>query len=366
VALIAILVVLATKFVARDINPAYARAKDEFLIAYNKNGDDLWRKHIGYGYDLSKAPNYISTNPDNALMTIDIDGDGKNEVLGVFGWVLDSQAQTRLPLDNTLICFGQNGEERWKYEFHRSLIFGKEKFSDDYRVIQMMVGDFDRNGQYEIVFVAQHGTWPSSFVVHLNAKNGTVLSEYWHPGWTKIAHKDMDGDGVQEILVAGYNNAFEKSAFAILDSRRIEGHAPATDEYIPQGISRSTEKSYILLPDPDLYVSASDWDQGSGVSCDSSGLIEIRSGRIFPGNKAGEWVGVVMFFYFDKSLNCVKVKAGDDFINYHVRLEKEGKLTKKLDNQYFEELRRGVLYWNGKKFDNQPTMNMRHNGMVMR
>jgi hypothetical protein len=352
--LLAIALLAYPKRVARDLTPSYARAKDEFLVAYNSKGEELWKKHIGIGYDV-RGLGLQGSESEPVLSVVDVDGDGKNEIIAIFGWIIQEK-----PLSSAVVCYSADGIERWRYEFHRQITFGKETFSDDYRIIQMMVGDFDKDGQYEVVFVAQHGTWPPSSVVRLNARNGTVLGEYWHPGRIKIAHKDIDGDGIEEILVAGYNNAFEKSALAVLDSRRIEGHAPATDEYIPQGVTRSTENGYVLLPNPDLYVSASDWDQGSGVSCDSNGLIEMRSGRILPGNKAGEWVGVVVFFYFDNHLNCAKVKAGDDFTNIHLRMEKEGKLSKRIDAKYLEELRRGVQYWDGEKFVREPTMNKRY------
>jgi hypothetical protein len=41
----------------------------------------------------------------------------------------------------------------------------------------------------------------------------------------------------------------------------------------------------------------------------------------------------------------------------HQKLEAEGKLTKKLDKQYYEDLRKRVLYWDGEKFVKEPTMN---------
>jgi hypothetical protein len=186
------------------------------------------------------------------------------------------------------------------------------------------------------------------------------VSEYWHPGWIKAFPEEIDENGIRKILVAGYNNAFKKSALAVLDSRRIDGHAPATAEYTPQGIRESTEIFYALLPNPDLYESVSPGPRGGSVSTNSSGLIEVQSMRSFPVGKPGEWVGVALYFYFDSRLNCVKVKAGDDFINYHSRLEKEGKVTKKLDAQYLEELRLGVEYWDGEKFVKEPTMNKKY------
>ena len=44
----------------------------------------------------------------------------------------------------------------------------------------------------------------------------------------------------------------------------------------------------------------------------------------------------------------------------HQKLEAEGKLTKKLDKQYYEDLRKNVLYWDGEKFVIEPTLNQNY------
>lgn len=355
--IVAAFVLLVPKLVTTDRNPAYVRAKDEFLIVLNKNGEELWKKYIGPGFDAG-----VLKVPVSSLTTVvDVDGDEKREIILMPPHPESSSATT---LFRSVVCFSADGDERWRFEFHPKVVFDKESFSDDYEFeAPIALGDFDKDGQSEIVFAAHHNTWWPSVVGRLNAKDGTILSEYWHPGWIKVFPEAIDNNAIEEILVAGYNNAFEKSALAVLDSRQAEGHAPATAEYTPESIHESTEMFYALLPNPDLYQSASPWPQGSGVSNDSNGLIEVRSGRILPGVKSGDWVGVAVYFYFDSLLNCVKVKAGDDFINYHSRLKKEGKLTKNLDARYFEELRHGVEYWDGEKFVMGPKMNKKYSSM---
>jgi hypothetical protein len=350
--IVAAFVLLVPKLLTIDRNPAYTRAMDEFLIVLNKNGEELWKKHLGPGFGGQIAVSTLSA-------VADVDGDGKNEIV-VLPPQPESSSASSLNI-KSIVCYNANGNERWRFDYHPKVVFGKEPFSGDYEFdTPLFLGDFEGNGKYEVVFAAHHNPWWPSVVGRLNAKDGSILSEYLHPGWITALPEEVDGNGIRKILVTGYNNAFEKSALAVLDSRRMEGHAPATAAYTPQGIREATEMFYVLLPNPDLYRSASDWPQGSGVSTNSSGLIEVRSARILPGGKSGEWVGVVVYFYFDSRLNCVKVKAGDDFANYHSRLEKEGKLAKKLDAQYLEELRRGVEYWDGEKFVKEPIMNKKY------
>jgi len=59
-------------------------------------------------------------------------------------------------------------------------------------------------------------------------------------------------------------------------------------------------------------------------------------------------------------MNCIKVGDDDVHSEFHKKLEKEGKLTKKLDEKYYEDLRKSILYWDGEKFVNYPTMNRRY------
>ncbi len=350
-------VLLVPKLSTIDRNPAYTRAQDEFLIVLNETGDELWKKYVGPGFEAAASQFYISSHATVA----DVDGDGKREVV-LMSPHLESSAAG--PLFRSIVCYNANGNERWRFEFHPKVVFGKESFSGDYDFVPpLALGDFDSDGKYEVLFAAHHNPWWPSFVGRINAKDGSNLSEYWHPGWIMVFPEEIDENGIRKIHVAGYNNAFKRSALAGLDSRRIEGHAPATAEYTPQGIQESTEIFYALLPNPDIYESAIPGHRGSSVSTNSSGLIEVQSMRSFPGATPGEWVGVALYFYFDSRLSCVKVKAGDDFVNYHSRLEKEGKVTKKLDAQYLEELRRGVEYWDGEKFVKEPTMNKKYSSI---
>jgi hypothetical protein len=45
------IVLLVTRPVTTDSNPAYVHAKDGFLIVQNKDGKELWRKYVGPGID---------------------------------------------------------------------------------------------------------------------------------------------------------------------------------------------------------------------------------------------------------------------------------------------------------------------------
>lgn len=337
----------------KDLNPAYARAKNEFLIAYNKEGQELWKKHYGLYFDyedqITKAKSAIPL--DQLLRVVDVDGDGKNEVVSINPWA------EAVPLKETVYCYNPDGSERWTYELHRMINFGTESYADDFSFLRMMLGDFDGDGVLEVVAVAHHMPDFPCVVVQLDARNGKFLGEYWHPGYlVGLDHTDMDGDGVEELILGGVSNAFAQGALVILDPRRMSGHAPGTAKYIPQGVPEGTEKYYLLFPHTDLVKVAVDMKGSVGViRIVADGLVEVGTGEdIGDGRLYGP------MYYFDSNMKVVKLLPEVGFEALHHRLEAEGKLTRKLDEQYYKELREGVRYWDGENFVKEPTMNKKY------
>ncbi len=330
-----------------DTNPAYARANNEFLVAYNKEGTEVWRKHVGEGYDER------AWGSDMSLAAADVDHDGKNEIIGVFG---NYGLAPNLFLDNAVMCFNTDGTPRWNFGFHCQMTFGQEKFTDRYRFVMLTVGDLERNGKCEIAAIARHDlNWPAC-VVLLDAKNGTLLHEYWHCGWFWSAVcKDLNGDGVGELIYTGENNSFDKSAILVLDPRQIDGRAPSTAQCTPQDSRPGLEKYYVLLPKSEIQGPFSHpRPHGQFLFVEGDGSLEAKSQEV------AEGVSYALIFYFDRTMKCTKVLASDSFMQLHRRLEAEGKTKTVADAHYFEKLRQGVLYWDGDKFVHEPTMNKRY------
>lgn len=346
-ALMVLLVLLAIKPGHRDLNPSYARAKSEFLVVYNKDGEELWRKHIGPEYDETGSglnPNH----PERKNVAIDIDGDGKNEVISIFGWygVLP-------PLGNSVIAFNSDGTERWRYPFHRHVTFGKTEYSDDYKFRVESVGDYRRDGSLQVIALAAHFPWIPNAIVQLNAKDGSFLGEYWHAGNAEqFEHKDIDGDGIEELLFAGKNSFFNRASLAVLDARLMAGHAPVPAEDTPTGIGAGTEKHYILFPASDLEKYWTESNFAHDVYSTESGLIDVVIFESVKGKDGGE-----LHYYFDSTMTCVRVSGSNSFLDMHQRMEHEGAVTGKIDGRYYDELRKGVQYWDGDKFVNSPTVN---------
>lgn len=237
----------------KDINPEYARAKDEFLIVYNKIGDVLWRKHIGIGYDLEKLQKLVHPfYPNEYLQTFDVNGDGKKEVIAIFGMMSGREP------NNVIYCYDSEGNELWTYKFNRQMTFGNSVFDDTYQFAKFLVGDFDKNGSSEIIAVLYHGGWFPSAIIRIDASQGKLLSEYWHSGSIhKLMNRDLDSDGIEEIIASGENNSFNLASIVVLDPRNFQGHSPASEEYTPKDVLIGNEKYYLLINRTDLKKYAS-------------------------------------------------------------------------------------------------------------
>lgn len=330
-----------------DRNLSYVRARDEFIVAYNNKGEELWRRHAFQNYD----DKYANRIDGTYLTTFSLYGDGHNQVFGIFG-----EFGTRSPLDNVILCYNDDGGERWRYTYDRSMVFGTENMPDDYLFREIVVGNFGGDGKPLLAAISRHDPrWPSSVLV-LDARTGSLAGEFWHSGWIEnLVHKDLDGKGVEDILCTGGNNSYSRPAFIILDPRTVTGHGPSTEPFTPQNSPPGTEKFYILLPYSDLMKNATQrYSPKTYLALRGDGSIEVKTEEEYEGERAD------LLFSFDSTLHCIKVRPTDDFVRLHKRMEAEGRSSERVDDRYLGNLRTAAEYWNGEQFVRGWAINKRY------
>ncbi|MDI6803914.1 MAG: hypothetical protein QME58_08710 [Bacteroidota bacterium] len=345
------LLLMTPKTDIKDEKPEYSRAKDEFLVVYNKNGEELWRKHIGIGYDLEKLrvqePGF---DPDNYLQTVDVDGDGKKEVVAIFGMLSEWQPK------NAIYCYTPDGDERWTYKFNRQMTFGNNVFDDTYQFGKFLVGDFEKNGSFEIIAYIHHGGWYPTAIIKIDAAEGKLLNEYWHSGNIHgLINRDLNNDGIEEIIATGENNGFNLASLFVLDPLNFQGHSPAPEEYTPKDISIGNEKYYLLINRTDFKKYAShprNRVRGMRFTSDGDLIVSVT--------EEIDKTEYSCIYLFDQTLKCISIDGEDKFVTLHNKYVADGRLSKKLDEQYFEDLRKGIRYWDGEKFVNYTTMNKKY------
>jgi len=81
---------------------------------------------------------------------------------------------------------------------------------------------------------------------------GKVVGEYWHPGHLlHLAHVDLDGDGREELLLAGVNNGHHAATLVVFDPSNVSGTADQlTDSRFSSGTSKAPRSTYSFFPVP--------------------------------------------------------------------------------------------------------------------
>jgi ElaB/YqjD/DUF883 family membrane-anchored ribosome-binding protein len=336
-AVILVLALLSWRGAFTSPNPHQALAKDGFLRVFDANGREIWSHFVDQEYSFSDS--LIVQGSHRVLKVCDVDGDGKNEVLGVTGF------KPSLSRGNAIFCFKSDGRPLWEYRLHGSVRSGSRTFSDDYRSMALLVGDFDRDRRVEVVVLAQHMPWEPSVLLLLDAATGKPRGEYWHLGhFSEMLNYDVDKDGIEEIVGVANNNAYNGNSVIVLDPRAMSGQAPAPGDKRLLDIAPGSQKFFVLLPRSDLEKASLELKPSAGrLVRTANGTLMVSSTEALGPDR------VDLIFEFDSKMECIGVKATDHFLGVHRKLEREGILTRSVDGQYLEDLRKGVQYWDGEK-----------------
>ena len=151
--------------------------------------------------------------PDKVLI-VDIDGDGRTEVL--FNLLPENLADA----GGSLMCFESDGRLRWEFHYGRPKTFGTRTFEPSYR--GRLIRPVRVAGKPRLLTVANHFLWYPSQVALLDPATGRLIEEYWHPG--SIVHcivHDIDQDGQDEAIFAAINNPGQGLGHAALGALKL-------------------------------------------------------------------------------------------------------------------------------------------------
>jgi hypothetical protein len=247
-----------------------------------------------------------------------------------------------------LFCFDHKGNLIWKFRAGRELKYGSKVYSADYRIAGLDVCDFDNDGNKEIIVISiQMQQWPCQLAV-LNAK-GQLLGEYWNSGYfADYAFIDLDGDGRKEIIFVGLNNERENGCLAVFDPTFIKGGSPQQSEnFRCADLEPGTEKYYILFPRTDVDLLKYPAEGLASIDILENKRLSVRM------------YATVIYYEFDFNLKLMDVKSSHTFEQMHKEAVLKGEIKSVLNNEYWENLKRGVRWWDGEKWTDQPTMNLR-------
>jgi len=326
-----------------DRQPANFRIDHSRLTILNKSGKELWsydtkldnlenENFYKNHFQNKKTPQEESQPRLPNLMFEDINHDGRLEVL--FSPATDNQLG-----GGKLFCFNHRGKRLWSYKAGRERIYGNTVYSADYRISGFIIGDCNNDGNAEILLIAhQYPEWPCQLV--LLDHNGNIRGEYWNSGYfSDLAFQDLNGDGNHEILVSGCNNEYKKGCFVVFDTKKMSGGSPQMDrEFSCQDLDRGSEIFYILAPRTDVDM--------ADINIPLEALTKIsplNNGRV-----SVMTVQTWLFFEFTPRLELADIKPSHGFDTLHRTALLAGKIKSELNKAYYENLKKGILYYDGK------------------
>jgi len=332
-----------------DKNPATIFFDEEYLVLTNSNGFELNRIRVDRetadyqndGFNLSRKP---------LALLHDITGDGINEVIWATRGSWEAQNTSKVH------AYSASGDSLiWSHEFMQNAVFPRQSafLNTGLRTHQIGVVELDES---DIRLVTSNDTYiyfPST-VKTFNVQTGELLSTYIHIGQLRdMLLADLTGNGIEEIVLTGVNNAFWNAAIVVLDPANATGHSPLTTDYKPNDTQPANELFYILVPKSVIgdYVNPVEkYNRGDDVSYDvSSGRLFFRISegmRVFRDQE--QFVSILA--YFDREMKPAGVGTSDTYDIIARELYEQGDISLIPDYDYFEAFQDSILYWNGVGF----------------
>jgi len=218
-----------------DWNPAFAEAKENYLIVKNKSNEMLWDVFL-------PAPIMLSAYTQKPVVEfVDLDGDGKTEVLVAIRYTARTTGK--------VICYSYKKEKLWEFACGEGGIYPTAEGVNSQYFFPKLVEAEDLNGdsKKEIIVSSGEVRWFPNQLAVLDYK-GNKISEYWHPGIMDCLYcLDFDNDGEKEIILGGINNRMDWCpVISVLNSKRTFGQAMP---YLAvKQIEKAKEEWYIVLP----------------------------------------------------------------------------------------------------------------------
>lgn len=212
------------------------------LIVMDQGGRELWRR----SFDETPDPDqYVSAERRNRLWFGRLEPPGGINTLFVLAPILHSSK------GDTFYCFSERGLRRWEFHPGRKVMEGQREFSSLYHVRGFRVFPAPtRDGRMWIALSSvHHRLYPCQVAIVDN--NGKLLGEYWHAGpLDAIEAADIDGDGFEEILLAGVDEARRRATLVVLDPRRIVGSRSLQAAAPPDlaNFPKEAERAVVLFP----------------------------------------------------------------------------------------------------------------------
>jgi hypothetical protein len=344
-ATLVLLVSFVLKPPSRDPNPAYVHLNEaqNTLEVYNRDDEKLWLLPVADGRYVASAeylPNIYLTQ------VADLNGDEKNEVITAVPYAGDRPRRL-----NSLHVFDAGKKLLTEKKLGEAVHFLQARYSENFNINNVLVDDFDGNGKMEILVSVANERSPF-FLIRLDAE-GNEIGQYWHFGHLRGVYlADLNNDGRKEIILCGINDVLDDTnesfpVIAVLDPAKMMGKTEAVGSRGFGFLPSQAELYYIRMPRVEM----------TNLLNAEAAMKYMRPGRdenlIFYYESSTADHVPIFDYTLTKDMRVTEVKSNEATFRLNDRLVQEGKTLVKMDSAYFENLKTGVKYWDGKEWRNE-------------
>lgn len=321
-----------------DNNPAQLAFQPDFFSVKNKYGKILW---------IKKALEGSNYNED-IVRIIDIDNDGKNEILITDDYVHGTDS---IKENGRTACYSSDGVLLWKHTFSASLETDVEKIPDSYKGGRI-VDTIRVEGELRIVIFSNSNYSFPGCLYQITAKTGKETGKrLYHPGhFIKGVITEIYGKDKPTLLFTAINNSEECLAVGKIAFKDIGGFIPAITrpQYHLKNTNAVLPEKYLLIPKSDYTVyfkQRTNTTRGLKLK-ELNGEIFVCLTIVEPGSLGGA------AYNFTKNFDSVFTVIGSDFRVARDTLVAKGKLPLPYTDtpEYQEILIDSLKRWNGKGF----------------
>ncbi|HMB98834.1 MAG TPA: hypothetical protein VKM36_10150 [Balneolaceae bacterium] len=328
-----------------DQNPVSFSFEDNYIELKNENGSLVKRlQHVD-----GEREWLVPSNHKNMAILEDISGDEKKELVYAFNYMGDHFEKPEIR------AWSSSGDSLlWKKSLSLNYNYPRQLVPPYTNLNVMDMGLAKSVNGKRVIINANSTQYFQGVILIIDAVTGNLLSEYVHSGVIfDLLIIDRDEDGFSELLISGVNNSYWKAFVAEINVDDAHGYSPSTKDYVPEGIEKAKEDTYILLPKSTVaeYLTIIEkYNIGRQVHYDSQHseiLVMVAEGwRYFEGN---EYTSDLLF-HFDENFKPSGIGTSDIYDVAAREFYEEGKIPLIPDFDYFEALQDSILYWTGDEF----------------
>lgn len=327
------LVIILAAYVIRDLATRFSvgRPHDSYwlastLVVTDERGRTVWRR------SFDKGPIFDGVS---GRYHGDLDRDGTIES------VVPHVTAARDTKGGFLYCYSQKGQELWRIQPKRTVSDRTTQFSHLYVLRSYTVfASPEKDGtRWVAAAFVHHYDYPSVAIV-VDSK-GKRRGEYWHSGHLESVYTmDLDGDGTEEILLAGTDRAAHRATLVVFDAKKVRGGQVLPPGHPNQllGFPAGTEKAIVLFERSRLNKLRDSFNYAYSVGPNTNS--EDRSFQVTVSECLTRDEGYLIYT-IRPDLAISSVVPSTSLVNTYLEYSLKDPTSKALGQSDLEDLRRG-------------------------